>query len=242
MNLLITLIVGLSTLVGSIIVITTNNSKKIVDFSVSLGFGVIIALIILGIFPESLELIQSKCNSITALIIIILLTILGIIILKILDKFIPDHDAHNKKNLIHVGLITSLALFIHNYLEGMAVYTSLNTSFDFGIMLALGVALHNIPLGMSITSFLYNEGTKKALIYSLFVSLATFIGGLTLIIFNNLIINEFIRGLILSITLGMLVYIIIFELLPHILKSKNKLKSISGIIVGIIIFSISKFL
>lgn len=242
MSLLITLIVGLFTLLGSFIVITTNNSKKIVDFSVSLGFGVLIALIILGIFPESLELIQTKYSLTSSIIVILLLVIIGIFILKILDKFIPDHHSHNKNNLIHVGLITSVALFIHNYLEGMAVYTSLNTSLNFGLMLALGVALHNIPLGMSITSFLYHQGKKKAIIYSLFVSLATFFGGLTILVFNDLIIDEFIRGVILSITLGMLVYIIIFELLPHILKNKNKLKSILGIIVGIIIFSISKFI
>lgn len=242
MSILITLLVGLFTLLGGVIVITTNNSKKIVDFSISIGFGVLIALILLGIFPESLELIQSKYNLDISLILIILLVIIGIIILKILDKFIPDHHTHGNSNLVHVGLITSVALFIHNYLEGMAVYTSLNTALDFGLLLSLGVALHNIPLGMSITSFLYHQGKKKAVIYCLFVSLATFFGGFTLLLFNDFIINEFIRGIILSITLGMLIYIILFELLPHILHSKNKYKSILGIILGILIFAITKFI
>ena len=227
MSILITLLVGLFTLLGSVIVITTNNSKKIVDFSISIGFGVLIALILLGIFPESLELIQSKYNLDISLILIILLVIIGIIILKILDKFIPDHHTHGNSNLVHVGLITSVALFIHNYLEGMAVYTSLNTALDFG---------------MSITSFLYHQGKKKAVIYCLFVSLATFFGGFTLLLFNDFIINEFIRGIILSITLGMLIYIILFELLPHILHSKNKYKSILGIILGTLIFAITKFI
>ena len=74
MSILITLLVGLFTLLGSVIVITTNNSKKIVDFSISIGFGVLIALILLGIFPESLELIQSKYNLDISLILIYLLT------------------------------------------------------------------------------------------------------------------------------------------------------------------------
>lgn len=122
----------------------------------------------------------------------------------------------------------------------MAIYTSLDTSLKFGTLLGIGVALHNIPLGMSITSFFYNKGKSKALLLSLIVSLSTFLGGLTITIFNGFIINDFIRGIILSLTLGMLVYIVVFELLPHIIENKNKKMSIIGISTGIIILLISK--
>ena len=124
MGLLITLIVGLFTLIGSIIVIKTNNSKKIVNFSISVGFGVLVSLIVLDLLPECFESFYDKFNFIGTFLIIFLLVLTGIIILKILDKFIPDHDVHDKNNLIHVGLITSLALVIHNFLEGMVIYTS----------------------------------------------------------------------------------------------------------------------
>jgi ZIP family zinc transporter len=121
----------------------------------------------------------------------------------------------------------------------MAIYTSIDTSLKFGSLLGFGVALHNIPLGMSVASFFYSKGKLKSLLISLVVSLSTFFGGLTLVIFSNFIINEFIRGIILSITLGMLVYIVMFELLPHILENKNKKNSIIGIFVGILILLIS---
>lgn len=239
MSLLITLVVGLFTLLGSIIVILTNNSKKIVDFSISIGFGVLFTLILMELLPESIELINTKYELLPSILILIILVLLGVVILKLLDKFIPDHDTHTKNNLIHVGLITSVALFIHNYLEGMAIYTSIDTSLKFGSLLGLGVALHNIPLGMSVASFFYSKGKLKSLLISLVVSLSTFLGGLTLVIFNDFIINEFTRGIILSITLGMLVYIVMFELLPHILENKNKKSSIIGILVGVSILLIS---
>ena len=123
----------------------------------------------------------------------------------------------------------------------MAIYTTLNSSLNFGLMLGLGVALHNIPLGMSITSLFYSDGkTKnKAILVSLLVSLSTFVGGLVTLIFARGVLSEFIRGVILCITLGMLIYIIVFELFPHMQESKNKKNTILGTIIGITLLILS---
>lgn len=242
MGLLLVLIVGLCTLLGSIIVIKTENSKRIVNFSVSIGFGVIISLIIFDLLPECFEAVGDRYDVVGSLFLILLLVFCGVFVLKLLDRFIPDHDTHNKNNLIHVGLITSLALFIHNFLEGMVIYTSFNNDYKFGILLGIGVSMHNIPLGMSITSFFYSKGKYRALLLSLIVSLSTFVGGLFVFLFNGVVISEFISGIILSITLGMLVYIALFELLPHIIEEKNKRESLIGILVGILILLVSTLL
>lgn len=243
MALIITLIVGLFTFLGSLIIIFIKNNKKIVDFSISIGFGVLFALIILELIPETLELIQTKFMVVSSIITVIVLGALGILILKMLDKFVPNHDSDNKNNLIHIGVMTSIALIIHNLLEGMAIYTSLSSSLKFGTILGIGVALHNIPLGMSITSLFYNNGknNKKAVLMSLLVSLSTFIGGLITFIFAGAILNEFYRGIILSITLGMLIYIVLFELLPHMVENKNKNNVILGMLIGITLLILSTF-
>lgn len=243
MALIITLIVGLFTFLGSLIIIFIKNNKKIVDFSISIGFGVLFALIILELIPETLELIQTKFMVVGSIITVIVLGALGILILKMLDRFVPNHDSDNKNNLIHIGVMTSIALIIHNLLEGMAIYTSLSSSLKFGTILGIGVALHNIPLGMSITSLFYNNGknNKKAVLMSLLVSLSTFIGGLITFIFAGAILNEFYRGIILSITLGMLIYIVLFELLPHMVENKNKNNVVLGMLIGITLLILSTF-
>ena len=46
-------------------------------------------------------------------------------------------------------------------------------------------------------------------------------------------------GILLCLTLGMIIYIVFFELLPHVLHSKNKVLSIIGILIGILIIIIS---
>ncbi len=241
MALLITLIVGLFTFVGCLIIFFIKNNKKIVDFSVSVGFGVLLTLILLELIPENLELIQTKFMLVGSIVTVLVVSALGIIALKILDKFIPDHDSSNKDNLVHIGIMTSVALIIHNLLEGMAIYTSVNSSLKFGGMLSLGVALHNIPLGMSITSMFYKNGkdNKKAIIVSLLLSLSTFVGGLITFMFAGSTLDDFSRGILLTLTLGMLIYIVIFELLPHVLENKNKNSTILGIIIGVTLLILS---
>lgn len=241
MALLITFISGLFTLIGSLIIFVSKNNKKIVDFSVSIGFGVLFSLIILDLIPETVELIQTRFQLVQSIFLILLMIIIGVLILKLLDKYIPDHDSNKKGNLVHIGIMTSVALCIHNFIEGMAIYTSLSSSLQFGSMLAVGVAFHNIPLGMSITSLFYKNGkeNKKAIIVSILVSSTTILGGLLMFIFSGYTLNEFIRGIILAITLGMLIYIILFELLPHILENKNKKSVIVGISLGVILLLIS---
>ena len=121
------------------------------------------------------------------------------------------------------------------------IYTSFNTSMKFGVLLSVGVALHNIPLGMSITSMFYKNGkdNKRALLMSVIVSLSTFVGGLIAWIFSGFMFEDFSKGIILSITLGMLIYIVLFELLEHVLEIKNKRITVFGVLLGfsLLIFS-----
>ena len=61
--------------------------------------------------------------------------------------------------------------------------------------------------------------------------------------FANIVeVSPIVEGILLSITLGMLIFIDIDELIPRIkrsLKTKNKLYTIIGILIGITILGIS---
>lgn len=107
-----------------------------------------------------------------------------------------------------------------------------------GFLVALGVGLHNIPMGMIISSTLENENKKKKIVILLLVTLSTFFGGILMMLVSN-ILSELLIGSLICITLGMLIYIMLFELIPHLLHSKNKLLSIIGILIGIAIMIIT---
>lgn len=232
-GLLITLIAGLFFLVGTLISLYSKNQKNLISFSVGISFIVLILLILLDILPESIELIENY-----KYFKIIIGIIVGLSILLILEKFVPHHhdNEEHHHNLVHIGIMTSIALIIHNIIEGAGIYSIAITSIKSGLIYAFGVALHNIPFGIKITAMLKEESKTKMCIYISLLTISTFIGGLSIHIFNGFLSDEII-GFVLSITIGMIIYIIFFELLKLFKDNFNKY-SISGVIVGILLMLI----
>jgi len=243
-GLVLTLVLGLFIIIGAFLMHIFENKERFLVISLSMAFGVMVSLIFLELLPESFEIFNEKYSSIISIAMILIFYIIGFLILKILDKFIPDHEDDDEANLIHVGIVSSIAIILHNIIEGMAIYNTFNTSINLGILLSIGVGLHNIPLGMVLSSTFYKSlsNKKKSNVIIFLISTSTFVGGLIMCIFNNVFKNEFIIGLLLSITVGMLVYINIIEILPKLIKSKDKKMIITSIIVGILILFVSVFL
>lgn len=244
MGLLITLVLGLFIIIGAVITFVSKNNKKFVDFSISLAFSVMIMLMFVDLIPEVKEIFVEEFGNLKGILFALIGIIIGVLLLKILDRFIPDHEGHEKEELKHIGVISSIVLILHNVIEGMAVYTAVNSSLEGGLLMCLGIGLHNIPLGMVITSTLYkanNNKIKTWIIISL-LSLSTFLGGVIMMLLSGVLVNELILGILLSVTLGMLIYISIFELLPRIIEMKNKKIASIGVIIGIILILITLFI
>lgn len=243
-GLVLTLVLGFFIIIGAFLMHIFENKERFLVISLSMAFGVMASLIFLELLPESFEIFNEKYSSIISIAMILFFSIIGFLILKILDKFIPDHEDDDEANLIHVGIVSSIAIILHNVIEGMAIYNTFNTSINLGILLSIGVGLHNIPLGMVLSSTFYKSlsNKKKSNVIIFLISTSTFVGGLIMCVFNNVFKNEFIIGLLLSITVGMLVYINIIEILPKLIKSKDKKMIITSIIVGILILFVSVFL
>ena len=250
-SLLLTLLVGLFIILGSYIGLNYKNNKKLTDLSISIAFGVIASLILFEILPETFEIMNSQLSIIRSILAIIVLILIGIVLLKILDFFVPhhEHEAHHKhkhsvtkchnEHLHHIGIISSVAVIFHNLIEGMSLYLVASSKFVSGMLLCIGIGLHNIPMGLVIASTLIssNYSKEKTLKLSLVVSLSTFVGGLFMFILGG--VNELVEGILLGLTIGMLVYILVFELAHQIYHMKNKKLAGIGIFIGVILLLIS---
>lgn len=253
-GLILTLLVGLFMFIGSLIGINYKDNKKFTDFSISIAFGVIIGLIVLEILPETYEILSNEIGNFRGILALIVLVLIGIIILKILDLFVPhhEHEIHHKhkhneekchnEHLYHIGIISSVAVIIHNLIEGMSLYLVSSNSMLSGLLMCIGIGLHNIPMGLVISSTLCSSKFEKNKILniSLVVSLSTFIGGLIMFILGG--VNELIEGVLLGLTLGMLIYISIFELLHQMYHMKYKNIAKLGTIIGLVLLILSIFL
>lgn len=248
MGLLVTLVLGLFVLLGAGIVFLTKNNDKFIQFSISLAFGVIFMLILVDLLPEAYEVIDSG-NIIYNVFYLIIGASIGFLLLKILDYFIPDHDddpgthSDDDRNLKHIGLVASIALVIHNIVEGMAIYLLVTSDIKAGFLACIGVGLHNIPLGMVIASAFYksNRNQMHTIFIILGISLSTFVGGLCIYLFHLSTMIRLLESISLVITIGMLFYILLMELLPKILSYQQKHITLLGILLGILLLITTLF-
>lgn len=248
---LITLIAGLLFLVGVIIIKNIKNKDKIFQFSSALSFAVIICLIILDIIPEITESFESFGFN-KQLVYFMGFTLIGILVLKLLDTLVPVHNHEHHDNekshvehnnhVYHIGVVTSLALILHNIIEGIAIYTISLTDVKLGIMMCIGVGLHNIPMGMEISSSLDISNKSKAnkLLIYISLTLSTVLGGIIILLFKE--INEIVLGILMSITCGMLIYILCFELFKEVKQHIKSKTTICGLLLGLVLMLITIFI
>lgn len=222
---LISLLSGLAFFIGFVIYNFVNNKKMVITFSIGFSFSIIIGLCLFDLLPECLELMDNK-------FMIFMLSILGVMLLKVLDYFIPDHE-HDSKNthMYHIGLISACALILHNIIEGTAIYTTSLNDIKMGLFMSLGVSFHNIPLGLQISSMVNNKNKRFFMICLLALSS---LFGVFFINVLDIVLTDYITGLLISVTLGMLVYISLFELFHEVIEHIKNKEMIYGLISGII--------
>lgn len=244
-GLLASFFLGLFLLLGAVISFLIKNNHTFIHFSLAFALGVLITLIILDILPEAyLRLGQNYP------LYFIFFVLLGLISLKIMDYFIPDHidylhdSEDDNANLYHIGFISSVAIILHNIIEGMAIYSAFLTSSSMAIMLSVGVGLHNIPLGMILTSAFNQKYHNKKRTFGIIgiISLSTFLGGLLLFVLGTNILNTIFQGILLAITLGMLLYICCFELIPKLWHKTEWKTKLFGVLLGSILIALTSII
>lgn len=65
-------------------------------------------------------------------------------------------------NLLKTGIVVSIGLAIHNFPEGLAIGSGFEASLKLGLSLAIAICLHDIPEGISMAVPMKNGGMSKA--------------------------------------------------------------------------------
>lgn len=237
MALLFTFITGVFFLLGIILNLFLKNKKEVSILAIALAFVVLVNLIFFDILPEAVEDIS---------FIKVLFVLLGFFLLKIMDAFVPHHDHNHQElndnenehhhHLEHIGIITILALSLHNVIECMALYNITLNNFRSGLLMCLAIGLHNIPLGLQIGSSL----KKRKITYISLLVLSGVAGGLISMVIGK--IPEIYISYILCFTLGMLLYLTICELFKELLVQIKNIYSLYGIIIGIVLVIITSII
>lgn len=97
---------------------------------------------------------------------VIIGTIIGIVSMIFCDILVEKKFSVNSKtkgmenNLLKTGIIVSIGLAIHNFPEGLAIGSGFEASLKLGLSLAIAICLHDIPEGISMAVPMKNGGMK----------------------------------------------------------------------------------
>jgi ZIP family zinc transporter len=242
---LLSLLAGLSTTIGSLIVFLINKRKMSFNFlCVSFGFSAGVM-----IFISFAELLAQGIKS-TSLLIGTMGFFAGVVIIFVIDLLIPhiyekeEYKKSKRSGLKRTAILITLGIAIHNFPEGMAVMFSTISQIKLGILMAIAIALHNIPEGIAVSLpiFYSTKNRKKAFYYSFLSGISEPIGAALGFFFLYNFLNEFVLGFILSAVAGIMVFISFDELLPYVYEnrgSKSQHLSILGMFIGMFVISLT---
>lgn len=238
---LLTFFAGFSTLIGTLLIFfKTKKENIIISSSLAFASGVMLSVSITDLIPESLSLLSGN-SSIGICLSSLLFIIIGIIFSMLIDYYLPTE--FNNNNLYKLGIISMLAIILHNIPEGIATFLTANKDISLGFSLAIAITLHNIPEGISIAVPIYYSTKKKskAILYTFISALSEPFGALLAFIFLKDIITDNIMGYLLSFIAGIMLHISLCELLPNSFKYKKKKYTIFFFILGILFMLLRLF-
>ena len=242
MAFLLTTLAGLSTMLGCIpIVINIKNENKIIASSLSFAAGVMICVSVTSLVPESIGILESNYNGIITVLLSFSFIMIGMIISSLIDNKLTKRK---NTQLYKVGIISMIAIILHNVPEGIVTFISTTKDTSLGISLGIAIAMHNIPEGISISIPIYyaTKSKWKALIYTFISGLSETFGAIITYLFLLPFINEVILGFLFSLIAGIMLYISFVELLPTSVSYKENNITKIFFIIGLVFMLLKLFI
>lgn len=266
--LILTLIAGSATGIGGALVLFKKKiSSNFLAGALGLSAGVMIFISLAELFPESQALIEG-----TALqhgeVFVLISFFAGMGLIMLIDFLVPEyenpHEASglsleaktaavgvlertgSEKALHRLGIMSALAIAIHNFPEGIATFIGALNDPEMGAGITFAIAIHNIPEGIAVAIPIYyaTKSKGKALLYATLSGLSEPVGaaicyGLTAIFGIELTGGSPAFPLVLAAVAGIMIYISLDELLPTAEKYGKHHVAIAGVIGGMAIMGIS---
>ena len=236
---------SISTIIGSFIIFfDKRKSSRVVAYSLSFAAGVMICVSLTDLLPNAYKMIMWYKDSFLKLLFTLIFMVIGIIISMIIDKYVPDYESKENRGLYKIGIISMVAIILHNIPEGIATFITSSNNLKLGITLTIAIALHNIPEGISIAVPIYHATNNKikAILYSLISGMSEVLGSIVAYFFLKPIMNDSIMASLYAIIAGIMVHISIYELLPTSYKNGTLKVVLKGLIIGFVIMMISHIL
>jgi len=226
-------VAAFASLVGSLIVLSRRKlTANFLFYFISIGAGFVLAVSLIDVIPESLELSKEAP----------LYILLGFFVVHFFEHVISSHfhfgeETHKEEIKKSTAWSILLALTIHTFLDGVSIAAGLHVNLLLGITIFTAVVLHKIPDGFTIASVMLASGREKlgALAASLLLSFSTIAGCFWASTFT------YLTPIILPISAGAFLHIAATDLIPEVVK-KRKLSLSFAIFAGAMLYYITRII
>lgn len=207
--LLVTLATIVATTLGGLFALRYKDQLHLI-----LGFsaGAVLGVALFDLLPEALELTMNTYSVRTLTILIAT----GFAFYMILDRFFSLH-LHPKEgceNPGHRGNLGASALIFHSFLDGLGIGLAFKVSTVVGWIVAAAVLSHDFSDGINTVSMiLKNQGKKKSALKWLIADALAPAAGVASTYYMT--ITSASLGLILSVFIGLFLYISASDLIPE---------------------------
>jgi len=248
---LLTLFAGLTTGIGGIIgLFARRNNRKFLSVCLSFSAGVMIYISFVEIFNKANDSLGYRYGDDNGFLFTTIAFFVGIASIALIDKLIPHNDEKAANNLEHdndrkglnrTGLMTAVAIAIHNFPEGMVTFMAAMYDPALGVAVAIAIALHNIPEGIAVSAPIYyaTGNKKKALLLSFGSGLTEPLGALFAYILLSNLFHEGLFGFIFAAVGGIMVFISVHNLLPVAHEYGDNHQVMKGLFAGMVIMALS---
>lgn len=243
-GILAAVVAGVFTGVGGFLVFVKKRyTKSNINLMLNIAAGVMLAASFFALLvPAMHEILQLGSNSSTAALKYCLAVFLGVVLIWVLNDFLPhEHNHmghHGPKFSLRKAWLFIIAISLHKLPEGLAV----GVAYSAGELinpesLVLGIALHNIPEGLTMAISLIGAGESrlKAGLTALAIGMLQPLGavaGLSLIGFGPAVIPY-----AMALAGGTLLFVVINEILPETYGYKQTEKSAFAVFGGFIVMT-----
>jgi ZIP family zinc transporter len=251
-----TLFAGLSTGIGSFIaVFTKGDNQRFLSMALGFSAGVMIYVSFVEILPHAGDTMHVYFQSGTSEWVTLAAFFGGMLITTIIDKMVPsyenphempsvsisDHESAKMARMKRLGILSAIAIAVHNFPEGIATFMATFEDPELGLPIAIAIAIHNIPEGIAVAVpvFYATKSRKKAFNLSFLSGLAEPLGGLMTFLILMPFLNELIMGIVFAAVAGIMVFISLDELLPAAEEYGEHHLSIYGLVVGMGVMAVS---
>lgn len=253
--LLLTLVAGMSTGVGSLMAfLSKKTDKRFLSWALGLSAGVMVYVSFMEILPDSFHRMSQALSGKWSDMAVLGCFFAGIGLIAMIDYLIPEDenphepvlveamDAQKSASGLHrTAMMLALAIGIHNFPEGIATFISGLEGLEVALPIVIAIAIHNIPEGIAVAVPIYHAtgDRRKAFKWSIISGLAEPVGALFAAMFIMPFWTPLVSASLMAAVAGIMVYISFDELLPGSERYGHHHLAIIGVIGGMFIMAVS---